>query len=302
MNIQVEICGVTFQNPLIAASGTFGFGREYAELYPLSEIGGISTKGLTREKRDGNPTPRIAECTAGMLNAVGLQNPGVERFLAEDLAWLKAQGTVVIANIAGSVEEDYVAMAKRLDGKVDMLELNISCPNVKCGGIAFGIYPESIEAITRAVKQECKKTPLIVKLSPNVASIPLNAKAAERGGADAISLVNTFTGLAIDLKRRRPIIANVTGGVSGRAIKPIALRMVWEAANAVTIPVIGMGGIATGEDVLEFMTVGARAVQIGSENIFDPMAMPRIKREMIAAMQRLGIEDVNDIVNTLQLY
>lgn len=298
-DLKVTICGVEFSNPLIAASGTFGFGREYAEFFPLDAIGGVSTKGLTLAPRAGNPTPRIAETPSGILNAVGLQNPGVERFISEDLAWLKSTGTKVIANIAGSRTEDYEQMAERLDGLVDMLELNISCPNVKEGGIAFGIYPETVRQISRAVKNHCKKTPLIVKLSPNVASVRDNAVAAEEGGADCISLVNTFTGMAIDVRRRKPIIANVTGGLSGPAIRPIALRMVYEASKAVKIPVIGMGGIASAEDVVAFMLAGASAVQVGTANISDPLAMPKIAADLEKYLIQNRIEAVRELTGGL---
>ncbi len=298
-NLKVIVCGVEFSNPLIAASGTYGFGREYAEFYPLSKIGGVSTKGLTLKYRAGNPTPRIAETPSGILNAVGLQNPGVDSFIENDLQWLKETGTKVVANIAGSSLDDYVNMAKKLDGLVDMLEMNISCPNVKEGGIAFGIYPDSVKTVTSAVKNAISKTPLIVKLSPNVASIKENALAAEEAGADCISLVNTFTGMAIDVKRRRPILANVTGGLSGPAIKPIALRMVYEASKAVKIPVIGMGGIMTAEDVIAFMLCGARAVQVGTANISNPMAMAKIAVDLENYLIENGISDVNELVGGL---
>lgn len=301
VNMRVNICGVDFENPLIAASGTFGFGREYAEFYPLSEIGGVSTKGLTLLKKEGNPTPRIAEAPSGMLNAVGLQNPGVERFIKDDLEWLKAQGTRVIANIAGSTEDDYIKMAERLNGLVDMIELNISCPNVKEGGVAFGIYPDSVRRITEKVKGFCGKTPLMVKLSPNTASIAKNAIAAQEGGADCISLINTLTGMAIDIKKRKPIIANVTGGLSGAAIKPVALRMVYEAYRSVDIPIIGMGGIMNHTDVIEFMLAGASAVQIGSANIYDPMAMKSIKDDLKKYLEENSISDINSLVGALRV-
>lgn len=297
----VEICGVSFKNPVIAASGTYGFGREFDEVYDISAIGGISTKGMTLLPRNGNPVPRIAEAHGVILNAVGLQNPGVEHFIAEDLSFLKEKGVAVIANVAGSTLEDYGKMCARLDGLVDMVELNISCPNVRAGGMALGIKPENIEEVTALSKSNLKKTPLIVKLSPNVESIPTNAEAAERGGADCISLVNTFTGMVIDLEKRRPIIANNTGGVSGAGIKPIALRMVYEASHAVNIPVIGMGGIMTGRDALEFMMAGAKAVQVGTANFADVNAMPRIIAEMNDWLDAHGVRDVNDIVDTLKL-
>ena len=246
-NLSVNICGVQFNNPVISASGTYGFGREFHELYDIGKIGGVSTKGLTLEPRLGNPVPRIAESRGVILNAVGLQNPGVDHFIENDLEWLRSTGTKVIANVAGKTLEDYEKITARLDGLVDMVELNISCPNVKSGGMAFGIKPETVEEVTACAKRSLKKTPLIVKLSPNVESIANNARSAERGGADCISLINTLTGMAIDIEKRRPIIANNTGGVSGAGVKPIAVRMVYEASQAVKIPVIGMGGITCAE-------------------------------------------------------
>ena len=300
-NLQVEICGVKFKNPVIAASGTFGFGREFNEIYDISQIGGISTKGMTLEPRLGNPVPRIAEGASVILNAVGLQNPGVEHFIAHDLPFLREKGVVVIANVAGKVLEDYGNICARLDGLVDMVELNISCPNVKAGGMAFGIKPQSIEEVTRVSKRSLKKTPLIVKLSPNVESISVNAVAAANGGADCLSLINTLTGMAVDIEKRRPIIANNTGGVSGAGIKPVALKMVYDASHAVKIPVIGMGGITCGTDAIEFLMAGARAVQVGTANFTDVNAMPRIIKEMCAWLDAHGINDVNEIVDTLVL-
>ena len=298
--LSVNICGVSFKNPVIAASGTFGFGREYNELYDISSVGGVSTKGLTLESRPGNPVPRIAEGKSVILNAVGLQNPGVEEFVKNDLDWLKGK-TTVIANVAGRTLEDYENICARLDGLVDMMELNISCPNVHAGGMALGIKPQNVEEVTRLCKGALKKTPLIVKLSPNVESIATNAQAAQRGGADCISLINTLTGMVVDIERRRPIIANNTGGVSGAGIMPIALRMVYEAAHAVNIPVIGMGGITCGNDAIAFMMAGACAVQVGTSNFTDSYSIPRIVREMDEWLDRHGIKDVNEIVNTLQL-
>lgn len=300
-NLKVNICGVEFKNPVIAASGTYGFGREFNDVYEISCIGGISTKGTTLEPRLGNPVPRIAEGSSVILNAVGLQNPGVEHFIKDDLPFLKDKGVVIIANVAGNTLEDYQLICRRLNGLVDMVELNISCPNVHAGGMALGIKPGNIKEVTSLTKAELTKTPLIVKLSPNVESIPVNAKAAEEGGADCISLVNTFTGMVIDLEKRKPIIANNTGGVSGAGIKPIALRMVYEAAHAVKIPVIGMGGIQTGRDALEFMCAGAKAVQVGTANFTDSLAMPRIIREMNSWLDSHGISNVNDIVDTINL-
>lgn len=299
-NLSVKICGVNFKNPVIAASGTFGFGREYNELYDISLVGGVSTKGLTMEPRLGNPVPRIAEGKSVILNAVGLQNPGVEQFINDDLDWLKSK-TTVVANVAGRTLEDYENICARLDGLADMIELNISCPNVRAGGMALGIKPENVEEVTRLCKAQLKKTPLIVKLSPNVESIATNARAAERGGADCISLINTLTGMVIDIERRRPVIANNTGGVSGAGIMPIALRMVYEAAHAVEIPVIGMGGITCGKDAIAFMMAGARAVQVGTANFTDGYAIPRIVKEMDEWLESHGIGDVNEIVDTLKL-
>jgi len=300
-NLEVEICGVKFKNPVIGASGTVGFGREFNELYDLSEVGGISTKGMSLEPRLGNPVPRIAEGTSVILNAVGLQNPGVDHFIKCDLPFLREKGVVVIANVAGKTLEDYGAICAKLDGLVDMVELNISCPNVKAGGMAFGIKPESIKEVTRVSKKSLRKTPLIVKLSPNVESIAVNAHSAEEGGADCVSLVNTFTGMVIDIERRKPVIANNTGGVSGAGIKPIAVRMVYEATNAVKIPVIGMGGIMTGEDAIEFMMAGAQAVQVGTANFADPYAMPKIIKEMNLWLDNHGVKSVNEIVGTVTL-
>ena len=300
VNLSVKICGVEFSNPVIAASGTFGFGREYNELYDISAVGGVSTKGLTLEPRTGNPVPRIAEGKSVILNAVGLQNPGVEEFIKNDLEWLKSK-TTVIANVAGRTLEDYENICARLDGLADMIELNISCPNVRAGGMALGIKPANVEEVTRLCKAALKKTPLIVKLSPNVESIAVNAQAAQKGGADCISLINTLTGMVIDIERRRPIIANNTGGVSGAGIMPIALRMVYEASHAVTIPVIGMGGIASGRDAIAFMMAGASAVQVGTANFTDSYAIPRIVRETDEWLDAHGIADVNDIVDTLKL-
>lgn len=299
--LQVEICGVKFKNPVIAASGTFGFGREYNLLYDISVLGGVSTKGTTLEPRAGNPVPRIAEGASVILNSVGLQNPGVEHFIENDLLFLRKKKVAVIANVAGRTLEDYERVCARLDGLVDMVELNISCPNVRAGGMALGIKPENIGEVTALCKRSMKSTPLMVKLSPNVESIPVNARAAEENGADCISLINTLTGMVVDIERRRPVLANNTGGVSGAGIMPIALRMVYEAAHAVKIPVIGMGGITTGEDAIAFMMAGARAVQVGTANFTDGNAMPSIIRGMNDWLDRHGIQDVNEIVDTLTM-
>ncbi len=299
-DLRVTICGVELKNPVIPASGAFGFGREFHELYDISVLGAVCTKGLTPEPRLGNPVPRIAESSGVILNAVGLQNPGVEHFIEHDLAWLKGK-TRVIANVAGRDVEDYGKICARLDGLVDFIELNISCPNVKCGGMALGVRPESVENVTRVAKSALKSTPLIVKLSPNAESVSANARAAEQGGADCVSLVNTFTGMAIDIERRRPVLANNTGGVSGAGIKPIAVRMVYEVSRAVKIPVIGMGGIACAEDAVEFLMAGASAVQVGTQNFTDALACPKIIEGLAAWCESHGVEKVSDLVGTVKM-
>ena len=300
MNTCVKIAGVTFKNPVITASGTFGFGKEYAEFYPLSALGGICTKGLTIEERQGNPSPRVAETPAGMLNSVGLQNPGVNYYLQHYDKWLSQQGTVVIANIAGHKLEDYSAMARKIsESRADMVELNISCPNVRSGGMAFGVEPASVRRVTEAVKRACNK-PVITKLTPNVSNIADNAKAAEDGGADAISLINTLTGMAVDYRTRRPVLANNTGGLSGPCVKPVALKMVWDCHNAVKVPIIGLGGIQSYTDVLEFMICGATAVQVGTATLSDPYAAYNIAKDL-ENYARENDADLNELIGTLQL-
>jgi dihydroorotate dehydrogenase (NAD+) catalytic subunit len=300
MNLSVNICGIELKNPLIAASGTFGFGREYKTFYDVNIWGGICTKGLTYEKRLGNPAPRIAETPMGVLNSVGLQNPGFEEFVKNELPYLKTLDTAVIVNIAGSVIEDYCRLAEALnDCDVDMVELNISCPNVKEGGMAFGTRPESIKNVVTNVRKYCKK-PLIVKLSPNVEDIAKNAKAAEDSGADAISLINTVSGMAVDIYTRQPILARGIGGLSGPAVKPIALKMVWQVYNAVKIPIIGMGGISSAKDVLEFMLCGAQAVQIGTYNFMNPYVPVTILDDLTKIMAECKIQDINTIVGDLK--
>ena len=300
-NLKVNICGVELKNPVIAASGTFGFGKEFNEIYDIGVLGGVSTKGLTLEPRLGNPVPRIAEGYGVILNAVGLQNPGLDVFLEEDLDFLKSKNTAVIANVAGKTLDDYAGICARLDGKVDMVELNLSCPNGKCGGMAVGIRPESVKEVTSVAKSALKRTPLIVKLSPNVESIAVNALAAQEGGADCVSLINTLTGMVIDIERRRPLIANNTGGVSGAGIKPIAVRMVYEVCRAVDIPVIGMGGITCAEDALEFIIAGAAAVQVGTANFTDTLAMPKIIEGLSRWLDAHGVKDINEMRGTLVL-
>lgn len=300
-DLQVDLCGVQLKNPVVAASGTFGFGREFDEIYDIGVLGGISTKGLTLEPRAGNPTPRIAEGNGVILNAVGLQNPGVDAFIEKDLDFLKSKKIAVIANVAGKTLDDYAQICARLDGKVDLIELNISCPNVKCGGMAFGIRPESVKEVTRVSKSSLKNTPLIVKLSPNVESISANALAAQDGGADCVSLINTLTGMVVDIEKRKPLIANNTGGVSGSGIRPIAVRMVYEVCSVVDIPVIGMGGITNAEDAIQFLMAGAAAVQVGTANFTDTLAMPKIIRGLNDWLDRHGVASVNEIVGSLTM-
>ena len=301
-DLSLNLCGVHFKNPIIAASGTFGFGREYDELYDISLLGGVSVKGLSLKPRTGNPPSRIAETPSGMLNSVGLQNPGVESFIEHDLPWLLEKDLVVIANITGTTTEEYCKMAEVLAPTgTHMLEMNISCPNVHEGGAAFGVKPESVYAITKAVKQYARQ-PLIVKLTPNVADITENAMAAQEAGADAISLINTLTGIAVDVHRRKMILANNTGGLSGPAVRPVALRMVWQCAKKVSIPIIGLGGIETGEDAAAFMLCGAKAVQVGTANFTDPFACPRIARELAAYCDAQGVGNAQELVGTLKAY
>ena len=301
MNMKTVIAGVEFKNPIITASGTFGFGREYNNFYDVGLLGGICSKGLTLEPRLGNQPVRIAETPSGMLNSVGLQNPGVEYFIQNELPFMKESGAVVIANAAGASESDYVEIVKILSGTdVDMIELNISCPNVKKGGMAFGVDPDGVAHIVSAVRKVCRK-PLIVKLTPNVSDIAKNALAAENAGADAISLINTVAAMAVDYKTRRPVLKAVTGGLSGPAVKPIALRMVYECYKAVHIPIIGMGGIMCGTDAAEFMLCGAAAVQVGTANIFEPYAAINILNELTNICERDNINNVQTLVGGLKV-
>ena len=299
-DLTVNIAGVEFKNPVITASGTFGFGREYSEFYPLREIGGLSCKGITLKPRMGNPPPRIAETPSGILNAVGLQNPGVDHFIEQDLPWLKEQETVVIANIAGNTPEEYAQMAEKLsESSVDMIEMNISCPNVKHGGVQFGTSCQSVGAITREDSAHCKK-PLMVKLSPNVSDIAEIARAAESEGADALSLINTLTGMRIDINTRRPIIRNNTGGLSGPAVFPVAVRMVWQTAGAVKIPVVGMGGISSWRDAVEMMLAGASAIQVGTALFSDPYAPLKIKEGLNRYLDDQGIASVTELAGMVK--
>ena len=300
-DLSVSVCGVPFQNPVIAASGCFGFGQVMAEYVDLNALGGISIKGLTPKPRLGNPAPRIAETPSGMLNSVGLQNPGIDAFLEVELPRLAKLNCRILANVAGSSVEDYAYMTEKLANQpVDMVELNISCPNVKEGGVAFGVYPDKVYEVVSAAKAHCTQ-PLVVKLTPNTADITATALAAEKAGADAISLINTLTGMAVDFRARRPILANVTGGLSGPAVKPVALRMVYQVAQAVNVPVIGMGGIDSGLDALEFMLCGASAVQVGMANLYDPYACVRIAEEMEQILAEEGLSSVQEIIGQLRV-
>ncbi len=301
VDLSVKIAGIDFNNPLIMASGTYGFGKEYSEYVDLNELGGISVKGLTLKERKGNPPPRIAETPAGILNSVGLQNPGVDAFIKDDLPFLKQYKTKIIANIAGNTIEEYCEMAEILgSSEIDGIELNVSCPNVKAGCLAFGTTPKGIEEITSNVKKYCKQ-PLIVKLTPNVSDIKSIAMAAEAAGADCISLINTILGLAIDIHKKRPVLANNFGGMSGPAVKPIALRMVYEAAHAVNIPVIGMGGISSSDDAIEFLLAGASAVMVGTANFVNPLSPIEIKKGIEKYLNRYNYNSIYDIIGKLEL-
>lgn len=296
MNTAVTIAGVELKNPVMTASGTFGSGMEYAEFVDLSRLGAVVTKGVSAVPWTGNDTPRIAETYGGMLNAIGLQNPGVDLFLERDLPFLKQFNTKVIVNVAGHTIPEYVAVVEKLsDQPVDLLEINVSCPNVAEGGMAFGQDPRALDEITREIKRHAKQ-PVIMKLSPNVTSIALMARTAEMAGADAISLINTITGMQIDIHSRRFTLANKTGGLSGPAIKPIAVRMVYQAAQAVSIPVIGMGGIANADDAIEFMLAGATAVAVGMMNFHNPYATTEIVEGIEEYMEQNGVEDVRELI------
>ncbi|WP_455715765.1 dihydroorotate dehydrogenase [Anaerosporobacter sp.] len=300
MNLKVNIAGVELNNPVTTASGTFGSGIEYSDFVDLNRLGAVVTKGVANVPWQGNATPRIAETYGGMLNAVGLQNPGMDVFIERDLPFLKKYDTKVIVNVCGKSTSDYVEVVERLaDEPVDMLEINISCPNVKEGGIAFGQNPKCVEDITRAVKSVAKQ-PIIMKLSPNVTDITETAKAAEAGGADALSLINTLTGMKIDVNRRNFVLANKTGGLSGPAIKPIAVRMVYQVANAVNLPIIGMGGVMNVEDALEFIMAGATAISVGTANFVNPVATMEIVQGLEEYLMKNNIEDINSLVGCVK--
>ena len=298
VNTKVTLCGLPLDNPVIPASGTFGYGYEFAELYDINCLGSLACKGTTREPRLGNPQPRIAETPGGMLNAVGLQNPGVDAVLREELPRLaRVFRKPILANVSGFSREEYVEVCLKLDAcpQVGWLEVNISCPNVHGGGMSFGTEPKAAAAVTRAVKDAVRK-PVIVKLSPNAASLPDIARACEDAGADALCLINTFLGMRLDLRTRRPLLANGTGGLSGPAVFPLALRMVWQVYEAVRIPLIGAGGVSSAEDVLEMMLAGAAAVEVGAANLVDPFACRNIVKALPGAMEHYGIRDLNDII------
>ena len=300
MNTKVTIAGVEFKNPVTTASGTFGSGTEYSEFVDLSLLGAVTTKGVANVPWPGNPTPRIAETYGGMINAIGLQNPGIDVFVNRDIPFLKQYDTKIIVNVCGKTTEDYIDVVERLgDQPVDLLEINISCPNVKEGGIAFGQDPKAVEAITREVKRHAKQ-PIIMKLSPNVTDITVMAKAAEAGGADALSLINTLTGMKIDINRRSFALANKTGGMSGPAVKPVAVRMVYQVAQAVKLPIIGMGGIMTAEDALEFILAGATAVAVGTANFHNPYATKEVVEGIEAYMRKYGIEDIKELIGAVR--
>ena len=300
MNTTVNLAGVELKNPVMTASGTFGSGEEYSEFVDLNRLGAVVTKGVANVPWPGNPTPRITETHGGMMNAIGLQNPGIDVFCERDIPFLKKFDTKIIVNVCGKTTEEYCEVVERLaDEPVDLLEINISCPNVKAGGIAFGQNPKAVEDITREVKKRARQ-PVIMKLSPNVTDITETAKAAEAGGADVLSLINTLTGMKIDIDKQAFALANKTGGVSGPAIKPIALRMVYQAANAVKVPVIGMGGIATYEDAIEFILAGAAAVSIGTANFFNPAATVEIVEGIERYMEKYHIENLSEMVGIVK--
>lgn len=299
MNTQVTIAGVTFQNPVMTASGTFGSGMEYSDFVDLNKLGAVVTKGVANVPWEGNPTPRVAEVYGGMLNAIGLQNPGIDVFIKRDIPFLKKYDTRIIVNVCGKTVEDYLEVVERLsDQPVDMLEINVSCPNVKEGAIAFGQKPDSLYDITSQIKKKAKQ-PVIMKLSPNVTDIAEMSRAAESAGADALSMINTITGMKIDIHRKKFVLANKTGGMSGPAVKPVAVRMVYQTAQAVKIPIIGMGGIGSAEDAIEFLLAGASAVAVGAMNFVNPYTTVEVVEGIEAYMKQYGIENVTELVGAV---
>jgi len=300
--LNIEFCGINFKNPIVMASGTFGFGREYGEFYDITELGGICVKGLTVKPRLGNDPPRIAETPMGMLNSVGLQNPGLDAFIKDELPFLREKDVVVIANISGNTVEEYVEMTEKLsDAAVDLLEINVSCPNVKAGGMAFGVSVEGVTSVTEAVMKKAK-VPAMVKLSPNVTDIASIAKAAESSGADAISLINTLLGMRIDTITQKPVLRNNVGGLSGPAVFPVAVRMVWQVASAVKIPILGMGGVMTGNDAVEMMLAGASLIGVGTACFDDPYAPIRIIKEINKYMEENSIQKIEDLVGKVIIH
>ena len=300
MNLGIDLCGVALKNPVMTASGTFGSGEEYSEFVDLNKLGAVVTKGVANVPWEGNPTPRVAEVYGGMLNAIGLQNPGIDLFIDRDIPFLKKYDTKIIVNVCGHTTEEYIDVVERLsDQPVDLLEINISCPNVKEGGIAFGQNPKMVEEVTKEMKRHAKQ-PVIMKLSPNVTDITEMARAAEAGGADALSMINTITGMKIDIYRRTFALANKTGGMSGPAVKPVAVRMVYQVAQAVSLPIIGMGGIATAEDALEFIMAGATAVSVGTANFFNPYATVESADGIQAFLEKQKVEDINELIGVVK--
>lgn len=300
MNTSVTLAGVTLKNPVMTASGTFGSGAEFSEFVDLNNLGAVVTKGVANVPWQGNPSPRVAETYGGMINAIGLQNPGIDVFVERDIPFLKKYDTKIIVNVCGRTTEDYCEVVERLANEpVDMLEINISCPNVKEGGIAFGQNPSAIEAIAKEIKKYAKQ-PIIMKLSPNVTDITEMAKAAEAGGADVLSLINTLTAMKIDIHKRKFAVANKTGGLSGPAIKPVAVRMVYQVSKAVNLPIIGMGGIMTGEDAVEFLMAGATAVSVGTANFHNPMATQEVVDGIEAYMRKYNVEDIHEIIGCVE--
>lgn len=302
MNTEIEFCGMKMKNPVTVASGTFGYGREFAQYIDLNKLGGIVTKGTSLKPRPGNKAPRVCETASGMLNSIGLQNPGVEHFMEQDLPWLRSFDTKIIVNACGSSVEEYVELAKVLNTlDIDAVELNLSCPNVKAGCMAFGTSYEGVKEVTTQVRKELTRKPLIVKLTPNVTDIVSPAKGAEDAGADGVSLINTFLGMKIDIDKRKPVLANNTGGLSGPAVKPVAVRMVYQVAQAVNIPILGLGGIVTGEDVIEFMLAGATAVSIGTGNFISPDVSIKAIEDIEKYMKKHNIENLKDIIGSVQM-